>query len=144
LHSGPDLTRRADRHRRDVEHEAVVVEERLVADADPRSVLAAERRADGHAFADAPEQLSEDHVALVVPAVCGGVVPSEEVLRARKVGCELEVVSEVELAAQHPLLHLAHPRLRRRDRELPASGRDVPASSLGTTPPHTAGTTSAT
>ena len=63
LHAAGDLAGRADRDRRDVEHQAVVVEERAGADAHAGAVLEAEGRPDVHALADTPEQLPQQPVA---------------------------------------------------------------------------------
>jgi hypothetical protein len=57
-----------------VEHEAVVIEERPSADRNPRAVLAAERRTDVDSLADVPEELSEDLVSRVLLGVEGSVV----------------------------------------------------------------------
>src|SRR5215208_5203582 len=100
-----DLAGGSDRDRRDVEHEAVVVEERPVADRDPRAVLAAERRANVDRLPDVPEELPENFLALVLLRVKRPVVAVEELLGARKVSRQGRVVRDVEFATEHPFLH---------------------------------------
>src|SRR5215218_242862 len=120
LNTRRDLARGSDRDRRDVEHEAVVVEERPIADRDPRAVLAAERRADVDSLPDVTEELPEDLVSLVLFRVKRRVVAVEESLGTRKVSCQVVVVRDVQVATEHPVLHLAQrdsclPGVRRTD-----------------------------
>ena len=57
------------------------------------------------------EQLAQQPVALVLLAVARGVVAVQQLLRAGVVRAEVGVVGDVQLAAQHALLHLAHVRV---------------------------------
>jgi hypothetical protein len=108
---GGDLAGGADRDRRDVEHQAVVVEERARPDADARPVLQVERRADVDAVAAFGEQLAQEAIAQVLLGERAAVVALEDLLRAFEVRGEVIVVGDVQLAAQHSLLHLAHASL---------------------------------
>src|SRR4029453_2448985 len=72
-------------------------------------VVDPERRPDDDPFADLAEQLAEEPVAELLLRVAGCVLSLHQLLRARRVGLDLGVAGEVELAAKHPLLHLRHP-----------------------------------
>jgi alditol oxidase len=108
LHAGGDLARGADRDGRDVQHQAVVVEEGPRPDADLVPVLEVERRPDVHALAAFREQLAQQRVAQLLLGEGAAVVALEDLLRALEVGGEILVLGDVQIAAQHPLLHLPH------------------------------------
>ena len=55
-----------------------------------------------------PEQLAQQAVPLGGLAVAGRVEALDDRLRPGHVGDQLRVVGEIELAAPHPLLHVAH------------------------------------
>ena len=110
LHPRRDLTCGSDRDRSDVEHHRIEVDEGTVPDAD-RAELAAERRPYDDALANVPKHPAEQCVALVEGAGRCVVEPGKELLHAQELGFVLRVVGDVELAAQHPVPHLAHPRL---------------------------------
>src|SRR4051812_15035039 len=93
-----ELTCGADRDRRAVEHEAVVVHERPGADGHTRAVFAAKRRPDEDAVAEVADQLVKDRVAHVLVGVQRAVVAVEELLCAGEIRGEIRVVGDVQLA----------------------------------------------
>jgi hypothetical protein len=81
-----------------------------------RAVLAVEGRSHDDALAHLPERAAQQRVALVPRAGRCAVEPSEQLLHARGLRLVVGIVGDVQLAAQHPLSHLAH------DGVLPRSG----------------------
>jgi hypothetical protein len=107
LHAGRDLTRRANYDLRHVQHHRIDVHERPVADADP-AVLAEEGRPHDDAFAHVPQRLTQQLVALRPLPRRRAVEPGQQLLDPLELGRVVGIVADVQLAAQHPLSHIAH------------------------------------
>jgi hypothetical protein len=60
------------------------------------------------AFATVREQLAQEPIAQLLLGEVAAVVALDELLGPPEVGREVLVFGDVQIAAQHPFLHLAH------------------------------------